>query len=418
MHVGPKPRSTAGAAGLGPAASPLVWGATIIGVVGLLLNSAAGSFAQLGVAIFLLVWVGVGAIRAGRTVRMLAASPLLWLFPALALLSVAWSQAPMVSLRAAIQFCLTVAFGILAARMQPPRAFVSAVMCGLLVGAILSLAFGRYVMDGWAGSAAYAGIFPSKNIFAFFMLLLIVFATGTAIDRGQPVPFRLLAALALVMSMPLMVLGRSAGAMVVSAVALVALFGTLAVARMHIAERAMVTAGLALVMVPAGGLVLVLALSGTLGEAATDFIQNTLGKDLTLTGRTILWQHAGALIEQRPFTGFGYYAFWLRETVHAEGLWRIFRIESRGGFHFHNLYVENAVTLGVFGAAFAAFLLWRTLGQALRLNWRDGTAATAVLVAVLACLAIRSFIEVDALRPFTIGTFILFAAAAYGSDVR
>ena len=49
--------------------------------------------------------------------------------------------------------------------------------------------------------------------------------------------------------------------------------------------------------------------------------------------------------------GRGYYAFWRQGNLDAEGLWRYFGIDSRGGFTFHNTLVDILVTLGWIGAS-------------------------------------------------------------------
>lgn len=42
-----------------------------------------------------------------------------------------------------------------------------------------------------------------------------------------------------------------------------------------------------------------------------DFLFNLLGKDVTLTGRTEIWDAVMTSIAKRPFLGYGYQAFWL-----------------------------------------------------------------------------------------------------------
>jgi len=404
------------AAPQGGAVPGLPWIACALGILALLVSSTAGSLAAAGAAGFLGIWALSAAPQAFRAWRGAFRTPGLWFLPALLLATTLWSSHPSTTLRAAVQFALTAALAALAARSLPPRGFVSAALVSLFAGALLSLAFGRYVVDGLGGDLAFVGILASKNAFSFFMVLLAIFAAAALLDRGQPVAVRGIAVAAMLVSLPLMLLARSAGAVMSTVLALGILTATLVFARFTRAERTLLLTGAAVVAVPALGLVAMLAAAGTLGEAAADFIQDVLGKDMTLTGRTILWGHAALHIGDRPFGGAGYYAFWQQGSLAAEGIWRAFKIESRTGFHFHNMYVETAIAAGLGGAVLLAGLIWGTLWRALRraLDRRD--PAEAALVAVMACLALRSFIEVDALFPFAIGTFMLFAAAAYGAD--
>jgi exopolysaccharide production protein ExoQ len=118
--------------------------------------------------------------------------PGLLALPLLALVSVAWSAYPSASARAGAQLLLTAMMGVLAARLLPPRAFVSAVVTSLAVGALLCLALGRYVLDPFTGTAPFVGIFAAKNSMAFFMALLVIFGAAAALDWAQSFRVRLL----------------------------------------------------------------------------------------------------------------------------------------------------------------------------------------------------------------------------------
>jgi O-antigen ligase len=61
-------------------------------------------------------------------------------------------------------------------------------------------------------------------------------------------------------------------------------------------------------------LITLLLIIGGLGiwllENLDDIVVNKLGKDLTFTGRTVLWEAVIEMIQQRPLLGYGYSAFW------------------------------------------------------------------------------------------------------------
>jgi exopolysaccharide production protein ExoQ len=94
-------------------------------------------------------------------------------------------------------------------------------------------------------------------------------------------------------------------------------------------------------------------------DAVSAAILAATGKDITLTGRTDLWRIGLEQIAERPWLGTGYQAFWQPGNPEAEHLWRAFGIASRTGFHFHNLYLSNAVEIGIPGAALQAVFLDR-----------------------------------------------------------
>ncbi|NDG49034.1 MAG: O-antigen ligase family protein [Rhodospirillales bacterium] len=394
----------------------LAWLAVAGGCVGILVSSTGGIMAALGAALFLALWAIVIGARGPGIWSLWMRQPGLLALPVLAVVSVVWSAYPAASARAGAQLLLTAMMGVLAARLLPPRAFVSAVVTSLALGALLCLAFGRYVLDPLTGAAPFVGIFAAKNSMAFFMALLVIFGAAAALDRAQSSAVRLLGGAALLLAMPLLVLARSAGALVTTVLALGMLVGGLMLGRMRRAERGMLAAGGLLVAIPFLLLLAMLALGGTLGEVARDFIVRVLGKDLTLTGRTELWAHAWVQITREPWLGQGYQAFWQQGNPWAEGLWRQFHITGRSGFHFHNTFIDTAVTLGLVGAAGIAWLLLMGVFRTLRRVLVEPNFATASLFATATCLLARAFVEVDTTYPFAIGTFLLFAINAYGHE--
>ncbi|WP_051011648.1 O-antigen ligase family protein [Nitratireductor pacificus] len=77
----------------------------------------------------------------------------------------------------------------------------------------------------------------------------------------------------------------------------------------------------------------------------------SLAPDLTYTGRTALWDFAGSMLAQRPWTGYGFENFWLTETVFTsdhpfDRAWDV-----RGTVHSHNSYMDLAIAMGLPGLA-------------------------------------------------------------------
>jgi exopolysaccharide production protein ExoQ len=87
-------------------------------------------------------------------------------------------------------------------------------------------------------------------------------------------------------------------------------------------------------------------------------ILDSLGKDVTLTGRTWLWEWADREIAARPALGAGYQAFWQEGNWRAEEIWFHDEKIDKTGYHFHNTYLQVAVDLGLAGL----LVLLATLG--------------------------------------------------------
>nr|WP_255720164.1 O-antigen ligase family protein [Acuticoccus kalidii] len=140
-------------------------------------------------------------------------------------------------------------------------------------------------------------------------------------------------------------------------------------------------------------------------------VLGAFGKDPTLTGRTYLWSKGIEAAGGSPLFGMGYQAFWRIGYPPAEDLWREFYITARTGFHFHNTYIEMAVGLGLVGlglmVAMLVTLLVQSAGTILRARV---TVFNALTITFALLLLMRSFVEIDFLMPYTVGTFLLYFA--------
>jgi len=135
----------------------------------------------------------------------------------------------------------------------------------------------------------------------------------------------------------------------------------------------------------------------------------SMGKDSTLSGRTVLWDHGMEIGGETPILGHGYGAFWVQGNPRAEQLWYDNNISARSGFHFHNLYMETFVELGAVGLIFVIGLILMILGKCTYLTLRYGMRMEFILsLAITIMFLIRSFVEVDLIGTFNIGPFLFF----------
>lgn len=385
------------------------WLSTAAGAAGILLSNALPTF---GALIFVAAWLAFAVFHARASVAALTRTPMLWAFPVVVLLSTLWSAAAQVTLRYALEDLFTVGAAIVAARLQPPRSLISALVSAMLVVAVASVLFGGSQVDPLSGTTSFVGLFGSKNQVGLLCTLLLLGAMAMLLDGRSGWFARALAIAGIVGTLPLLYLSRSGTSLVTACLASVLLCANLAVARLPTLVRPRVVFALVASALPLA------LLAGFAGDVAADFIRDVLGKDTTLTGRTLLWQHALALFPAHPIGGVGAGAFWVQDTIEAEGLWREFHVEARAGFHFHNTYLESLIELGIVGCATLSAAILTTLALCLRWSWRARDAASSLFVAVMACLLIRSFVEIDIMAPFAIGTFLFFVAATYGLDAR
>jgi exopolysaccharide production protein ExoQ len=391
----------------GPPPPALTWGIFVVSVTGILLGRFVGSA---GAYAFLALWIMLALPYGRRCMALLMDCPrALSALPFLALASTIWSQSRLDTLKFGLEFLATAGCAVLAASLLKPRALISALTCCLVIAAVLSVVFGKQSVDPLTGASAFVGVFESKNQLGFFTSLMLLAAVALLIDGRQRLPARVLGAVALVLALPLLVLTRSGTAIVSAVLASLVLVANFVFSRLSRFERARLLGAAAVVMLPVA-ILLVVA-----GDEVAALLLDLMGKDATLTGRTLLWAHALQLIPRHPLLGYGYQAFWRQDTVDAESLWFEFHVLSRQGFHFHSTSFETAIELGWVGAAVLVATLLGVFGGSIRWSWRCRSVAASFFTALMFCLLTRSFVEVDVLMQFQIGAFTLFVAATYAA---
>lgn len=99
-----------------------------------------------------------------------------------------------------------------------------------------------------------------------------------------------------------------------------------------------------------------LAASWVVGNA--ERLAARLDRDITLTGRTDLWESVFAQIEKSPWIGYGYSGFWLGYEGPSAAVWRANPWQP---VHAHNGLLDVFVELGLLGLALFLFVLGRAL---------------------------------------------------------
>jgi len=373
---------------------------TFAALAALILDPLFGSLAAL---VFLLCGGLLLLTRPAQTLRSLLRFWYVLVLPAYCLLSTLWSQYPALSLRYAVQLTLTLSIAIVIANRVAPLVLVRCLFGIYGIGVLGSILFGNVRDD----IGAWLGIFGSKNAFAAVVSGFALASIAMLFDRSAPRLVRLAAFAGLAVCPPLLLRAQSAGAILVLVPAAAVALGVIFSRRMSGAQKTfvgMAMAGAAVVF----GLVLV-GYGDRLLAGALDYA----GKDTTLTGRTDLWDFGFDLIAENPLLGIGYQAFWVHGNPPAELLWAVFGIPTRMGFNFHNLYVSNAVEIGLLGLAIEVMLLYGGWIASLLWALRDPRPENAFLAAFLTLVICASFGEVAVFFQFSVTSIIAIAALVY-----
>jgi exopolysaccharide production protein ExoQ len=382
--------------------SPAQWSLCFISIVMLLVQqwaSASVPGAQMVVVAIFILSAFLLAVRQPALAfgSVLKNWPLLAL-PLLAVLSTLWSAYPQATFKGALEYAITMVVGTVLAACVKPRSFLSALLSALALVTLIGVLFGvrRFIN----GELILEGLFGSKNYFGIAVSLLLLTGLAVAFDSAQARVFRYLAFASILSAPPLLVYSRSTGALVVSAATVGLTWLVSSIARFPPQVRM----ACVLVAVPCT----VFAALGWIYLGDFTSVLDFFGKDVTLSGRTNLWQQATASIEEQPILGVGYDAYWQIGSWGAENAWRMFGITAKSGFHFHNMFLQVAVDLGVVGLfVFTATLIWVLVRTARTVLYLRPGAEQMFAIAVLIYTLLRTPIEVGLFSQFQLESMLL-----------
>lgn len=304
-------------------------------------------------------WFGIYLItlclilaRRREFIPILKRDKLLLILVGIAVCSYYWSEVPQLTLRRSVALTGTTFFGIYLVTRYSPSQILRLVVWTLSTGAVLSilssLALPSY---GISFDGAWHGVYQHKNFMGRLMglnaVLLLIVNSGNRRYR-----WLLWAGVALCAG--LVLLSTSKGALVTLLVLLVVfpLYRslqwkyTLAVPFLII-----------VILVIASGAILIL-------ENLETIVVDKLGKDLTFTGRTILWELVIEMIKQRPLLGYGYNAFW--RGLNGPSAY-IVNTANWAVPHAHNGFLDLWLDLGSLGGL--VFLLGLLMGVIRAVRW-------------------------------------------------
>lgn len=314
--------------------------------------------------LFLLVYVGAILLLLPRwkaALKVLMKG--FFIFPILlfACASVLWSDSPSLSQTRAIALIATSILGLYISTRYTPRQQLR--VLGLTFISIAALSFfyaiviPKYGIMGGSHVGAWRGIYTHKNIlgkimsFGSSILLLNVFLKedNLLVKYGYR--------LGLAATFSLIVLSTSTAAIVNFSI-MVLLLALLQIYRLN---YKLIVAGLSFcsfLFIPVTFFLL----------SKLEDITQILGKDPTLTGRTEIWKDVLSKIQERPFLGHGYQAFWRfwdgesADIMYSQG-WPV--------THSHNGFLDVSLDLGVIGLALFLIGLIATISRGIMLFCRD-----------------------------------------------
>lgn len=326
----------------------------------LILLTATEAFTRFGIAtvIWLIIYAGsllYIVLDYNRFVTSLIISWPAILVPFLALLSAFWSESPEWSLYASLQLIYTMMIAIwIATRFDITTVFIAlALAAGLGVGASVFNEYVQFInpyqeMEYHGAPSILIGIYNQKNglgntigILTFALLIIGI--------KYRKLVFVLFIALLLIF--PLQKVQSSRSILIYILTMGLPLYWLILQKK---GQRFLVLLITTVIILLCSFLLLILDID------PINFGLESIGKDSTLTGRTIIWSVGLNVFEQNPILGVGYQAFWQPgvfeevKQIHAG-------LGSKQINVFHSAFVEMLVALGSIGLVLFVIFLCYTI---------------------------------------------------------
>lgn len=325
------------------------------------------------------------------------------LLPGLAASSTLWSDLPAISLRYGLQLAVTFTVAIFLMHLLGARAFLRALFLAMLAFCALCILHGGQGVS--AEGLVLIGLTGSKNQMGYAAHLLLATALAIGLDRDAGRSLRGLAVMGFMLALLILAQVHAATAILISAAGSAFFLVFVLLRVMSTAMRVLVMSGLVLMAVP------IALIRPEIDHTTQIFMQDVLKKDEGLTGRKFLWAHADALVAQKPVLGRGYQAFWLGESVEAQGLKEWAGQKDGRGFHFHHSFKQLAVDLGYVGACLLSLMLALGVLSGIVKIWRGITLAELLFLTLFLTYGARFFFELI-VSPFSLQTLVFVASLA------
>lgn len=335
--------------------------------------------------------------KAKDVARVCFRLPFLMALLAICTLSFLWSIDPGLSARRSFAILMTTLAGLYIGTRYSWQTMLRAfAVTWLLVAAISFLtailvpSFGQ-MQDVHIG--AWQGLYFEKNQLGGHMARAAIFAGFLAIMDGK---YRWLWVGTMVLSVALVLLSTSKSS-------LLGLLVGLGILAAGIWMKQGVRLGLLTLWV---GVVAALMVSAVF-LLAPDLVFQLLGRDATLTGRTDIWIALSENIEQRPWLGYGYGAFWAPESLPGNWLREALQWDAPTA---HNGWLEVTIALGFVGLFFLTLDFLMTTSRAILAAINTWTGLFAL--AFIAQFFLFSLSESASLQQNSIVWLIYVALAA------
>lgn len=254
--------------------------------------------------------------------------------------SAVWSVAPGSSLYYGFQLMMTTLVAFLICIQYRLQKIIEITFWATLLGAgaaIITVA--RQPWLGIDGAGNWQGGFPHKNVMGDAMVLLVLSA-GCLFLQGR---WRLITAAGGALGFVLILMTRAATPLLSIMMTLALLPFAYALLKERNTFTSLVGLSLVILAILGPGLYFAIVYYGL---DPIEEVLDWVGKERSLTGRTLLWDLAESAMAEKPWLGYGFSGYWINPPPEM--------IQVRFSFgqritHFHNNYMEVGVAYGLIG---------------------------------------------------------------------
>lgn len=319
--------------------------------------------------------------------RTASKNTVFWLLTAVVLLSFIWSDDQMLTFLDGREILQMTTFGLYVASRFSLKEQVKLVAWTFGIGAILSTIFalgmptvGKHGADH---PGSWKGIYDYKNTLGSMMILGSVAFLLLPVEQSK---YRFYKWLGLGLSFSLILLSTAKGALVM-------FFLILSVIHFY---RNFRWRGKISVLF-SDILIMVLGCVGTFVFMNWVTLLTGLGKDPTLTGRTILWNFIIVKIQENPWLGYGRGAFWAKGSIHGTQAGELVS-NSFIAPHSHNGFLDLGLDVGLIGFSLFLISLITTFVLALKRGYATENSEEMWPLAFLIFLVMNNMTESYLLR--------------------
>jgi O-antigen ligase len=263
-----------------------------------------------------------------------------------ALIGLSWSPSPAEAFNRVIRLLPHIVFGMIYAQYYSTQKFLRFLTIAFAISAVASIFMGLFVPSlgnanmGNGYERAWRGATGQKNAAGALYALAVM--TIAIAKYTNAISWRLFT-IAFVTSLITLILSQSATPLVgVCIAAPIALAINLL---RKLPGGASVIIGLTSIAILASAILIVAAMP--------NLVIGLIGRDMTLTGRTDIWQAVWWLIQDNPIRGYGY-AFWSYDTPARESVWQHIGYHNP---HSHNSWLDIWLQLGIVGLLCLAWMM-------------------------------------------------------------